>query len=73
MENIILFVKSYRGDLQRCVGLAESIEKYNKDSIPCYISVPPEDVELFKSNVSESIKIILHLQVIQFIQTTKVG
>ena len=58
MENIILFVKSYRGDLQRCVGLAESIEKYNKDSIPCYISVPPEDVELFKSNVSESIKII---------------
>jgi hypothetical protein len=58
MENIILFVKSYRGDLQRCVGLAESIEKYNKDNIPCYISVPPEDVELFKSNVSESIKII---------------
>ena len=34
MENIILFVKSYRGDLQRCVGLAESIEKYNKDNIP---------------------------------------
>jgi len=48
MENIILFIKSYRGDLQRCVALAESIEKYNKDNIPFYISVPTDDIELFK-------------------------
>ena len=45
MENIILFVKSYRGDLQRCMELAKSIEKYNKDNIQFYISVTTQDID----------------------------
>tara|TARA_R110000823_G_scaffold146286_1_gene276536 strand:+ start:229 stop:1002 length:774 start_codon:yes stop_codon:yes gene_type:complete len=58
MENIILFVKSYRGDLQRCMELAKSIEKYNKDNIPFYISVPTEDIKLFKQNIPQCKNII---------------
>ena len=58
MENIILFVKSYRGDLQRCMELAKSIEKYNKDNIPFYISVPTQDIELFKQNIPQCKNII---------------
>jgi len=50
MENIILFIKSYRGDLQRCVALTESIAKFNKDNSPVYLSVPTDDIELFKQN-----------------------
>ena len=50
MKNIILFIKSYRGDLQRCVALIESISKFNRDNIPVYISVPTDDIELFKQN-----------------------
>ena len=50
MENIILFIKSYRGDLERCVALTESIAKFNRDNIPVYISVPTDDIELFKQN-----------------------
>lgn len=50
MENIILFIKSYRGDLQRCVALTESIAKFNRDNIPVYLSVPTDDIELFKQN-----------------------
>ena len=50
-SNIILFTKSYRGDLERCVELSKSIEKYNRDNIPYYISVPPEDIELFKERL----------------------
>ena len=51
MENIILFCKSFRGDLARCIELSKSIQQHNKDNIPYYISVPPEDVELFKSQI----------------------
>ena len=58
MENIILFVKSYRGDLKRCMELAKSIDRFNKDNIPFYISVPTEDIELFKKNIPECKSII---------------
>ena len=49
--NLILFTKSYRGDLARCVELSKSIQKHNKDNIPFYVSVPEEDVELFNEEL----------------------
>lgn len=57
-NNIILFTKSYRGDLIRCIELSKSIAKYNKDNIPYYISVPPDDVDLFKKTIPHYTKII---------------
>lgn len=47
MENIILFCKSYRNDLDRFKVLTESILKHNKDNIPFYVSIPKKDKDLF--------------------------
>lgn len=48
MEKLILYCKSYRGDIERVKVLYESIQKYNTDNIPFYISVPQIDKDLFK-------------------------
>ena len=51
MHNVILYCKSYAGDVQRVKKLKESIEKYNKDNIPFYISCPKEDKQLFEDTL----------------------
>lgn len=48
MENIVLYCKSYKGDVERVKKLKDSIEKYNKDNIPFYVSCPKEDKQIFK-------------------------
>lgn len=53
MNSFSLYCKSYRGDLDRTKVLAQSVEKYNKDNIPFYISVPTEDLTLFKSELPD--------------------
>jgi len=47
-HNIVVYCKSYAGDIERVKVLAESVEKYNVDNIPFYISCPAVDYELFK-------------------------
>ena len=55
LENkLVLYCKSFSGDIQRCKILFDSIQKYNKDKIPLYISVPKEDVQLFKNILGTS-------------------
>lgn len=49
MNNIMLYCKSYNNDVQRAKVLLESVNIFNKDKIPFYISVPSEDVQLFKN------------------------
>jgi hypothetical protein len=51
MDNIVLYCKSYRGDLGRVKVQSESIKKYNVDNIPYYISVPPSDIDIFKAEI----------------------
>jgi hypothetical protein len=46
-QSLALFCKSYRGDLERCARLVESIRKHNRDGLPCYLSVPARDREAF--------------------------
>lgn len=58
MNNFILYCKSYKGDLDRCINLSNSIKEHNKDNIPFYISVPQSDVELFKHNIPHYTEII---------------
>lgn len=48
---ISLYCKSYRTDVHRVKILLESVVKHNMDSIPFYISVPKEDIEIFKSSL----------------------
>lgn len=51
MEDIVLYCKSYHKDVDRVINLFNSINKYNKDNIPFYISVPLSDINLFKSKL----------------------
>jgi hypothetical protein len=53
MEAIVLYCKSYRGDVLRAQRLARSVMKYNEDKIPFYISVPEADMILFQKYFEE--------------------
>jgi hypothetical protein len=48
MNELILYCKSYNKDVNRVKILLNSIDEYNEHRIPFYISVPTEDVQLFK-------------------------
>jgi hypothetical protein len=52
LESIVLYCKSYRGDVLRARRLALSIQKYNADEIPFYISVPEVDLPLFQEHLA---------------------
>jgi len=53
MHDIILYCKSYSGDVQRVKKLKLSIEKYNRDNIPFYISCPKKDKQLFEDTLGK--------------------
>lgn len=59
MHNICLYTKSYRNDVLRSKKLKESIEMYNVDNIPYYISVPSSDINLFKNTLGEGDYILI--------------
>lgn len=58
MEDIVLYCKSYHKDLDRAIKLAESIEKYNIDNIPFYLSCPSSDLQLFKKRMPSFVNLI---------------
>ncbi|MBR4806391.1 MAG: hypothetical protein IKZ64_01065, partial [Alphaproteobacteria bacterium] len=49
--NLVLFCKSYRGDLHRIKILKQSIDKFNADNIPFVVSCPNNDVNLFEQTL----------------------
>jgi len=51
MRDIVLYCKSYRADVLRAVRLAKSVERFNADAIPFYLSVPREDLPLFREHL----------------------
>ena len=51
MMPLSIYCKSFHKDVERCKILFESVKKYNRDNIPLYISVPNEDINLFKNNL----------------------
>lgn len=66
INSIVLYTKTYKGDLERVKYLTESIKKYNVDSIPFYISFPKGDAELFKNNIdNDYVKFIYDEDIIQ--------
>ena len=51
MSNFLLFCKSYTGDLKRIQRLWLSVQRFNIDLIPFYISVPEADRTLFEQTL----------------------
>lgn len=58
MNKIILYCKTYRNDINRVANLINSVNQYNVDNIPFYISVPKSDIELFESRNFDNVKFI---------------
>ncbi|CCK79413.1 DUF6492 family protein [Desulfobacula toluolica] len=48
MNKLVIFCKSYSKDLLRAKRMAQSILRFNRDNIPLYMSVPSDELELFK-------------------------
>lgn len=57
MTKLLLFIKSYARDLDKCANLVNSIHKYNKDNLPILISVNDSDYEVF-TKIFHDIKVI---------------
>lgn len=58
MEKLILFIKTYRPDFENVDALLKSIEKFNRDSIPVWISVNDEDFDFFNEKYKNSFNVI---------------
>ena len=56
--NFIFFCKTYSGDLERFEILFKSYCKFNVDNIPLYISVPENEIDLFKKFESNNVFLI---------------
>lgn len=52
-NDVVLFCKSYRGDIDRAKVLYESIKKYNKNNLPFYFQIPKSDYKLWKEKIGE--------------------
>lgn len=48
MKKFVLYCKSYKNDVLRVKSLALSVEKFNIEQIPFYVSVPSSDMDLFR-------------------------
>lgn len=53
MEKIALFCKSYSKDLLRAKRMVKSVQMFNRDAIPLYISVPSQELDLFKDQFND--------------------
>lgn len=51
MPAFLLFCKSYAGDLKRVQRMWTSVQRFNREKIPCYISVPSADRALFEKTI----------------------
>ena len=72
MEKLILYCKSYSGDVERVKKLKNSIEKYNKDNIPFYVSCPQKDIKLFKDTLgTENYTLVADEEIITFDKNKK--
>lgn len=58
-HSLILFCKSFRGDIDRAQVLWESIKKFNIDDIPFYFCIPRADKMIFRERLGEGSYIIV--------------
>lgn len=52
MKTFVLYCKSYRNDMLRIQRLARSVQQFNQEKIPFYVSVPLADFALFEKELT---------------------
>ncbi|MDH4450930.1 MAG: DUF6492 family protein [Rhodoferax sp.] len=66
MRPLVLYCKSYSTDVKRVARLAQSVQRYNVDGIPIYVSVPQADMALFREHlVGSSAQLITDESILQ--------
>jgi Family of unknown function (DUF6492) len=58
MKKCVLYCKSYRNDVLRVKRLTKSIQQFNQEKMPFYVSVPTSDFALFQ-DVLQGLPVIL--------------
>lgn len=53
LENFVIYCKSYKNDILRVARLLESIQVFNKDAIPVYVSSPASDKSIFDESLKK--------------------
>lgn len=51
MKPLVLYCKSYSNDLKRVIRLAESVQRFNVEKIPFYVSVPQAELPLYREHL----------------------
>jgi hypothetical protein len=59
MRKLTLYCKSFSRDILRAQRLAESVDRYNHDALPFYISVPSVDLSLFQEKIGHTAAILI--------------
>ena len=67
MNKVVIFCKSYRGDVDRVKVQFESISKHNRDDIPYYISSNLKLKKIYKWTTKHNLDEILQKTFIQLI------
>lgn len=52
-HNLVLYCCTFSRDLLRTIRLVQSVQKYNIEKIPFYLSVPDDEVSLFKNKLNK--------------------
>ncbi|MFM6992748.1 MAG: DUF6492 family protein [Rhodoferax sp.] len=52
MKPFALYCKSYHVDVRRVLRLAQSVQRFNLEHLPLYVSVPQADLALFREHLS---------------------
>ncbi|MGQ0710515.1 MAG: DUF6492 family protein [Rhodoferax sp.] len=52
MKPLVLYCKSYSTDLRRVVRLAQSVQRYNVDGLPFFVSLPRRELPLFQEHLA---------------------
>ena len=58
MHKFIMFCKTYRGDTERFQNMIQSFNRFNKQNIKLFVSVPENDLVLFREFKNENIELI---------------
>lgn len=58
MKNFVMFCKTYSGDLDRVSLMIASFNQYNVEELQLILSVPEQELEIFKQFASKTISVI---------------
>jgi hypothetical protein len=64
LNKIVLYIKTYKPDYERAEKLLRSVEKFNKDNIPVYVSVNDMDYDFFRKRISGNLALIKDSEIV---------